>query len=1062
MKIVVVSPYAVPPTTHGASRRIMQLTSWLRDLGHDVHFVLAPVSPIGPGPGEIAQALRDHWADVTVLPAADRPFAPEGEDWQLDDWLNPDWEQVFLEAMRSVEPHIVLVNYIFLSKFLQWAPDGAVRILDTHDKLSRRDEYVRHGIEPGFFYTTEAEELAACARSDVVLAIQDREAEHFRSSGRPVVVIGHREEARYREVGTTPKLLGFVGAYNKFNAHALQGLAAELRSSNLLERHGAKLVIAGNLATAMRSRGELRLPPSVEARGYLADLESFYDELDVVVNPTTIGTGLKIKTVEALARGKPIVSTVTGFDGLPVHSPFHSCVDMQDLVARLEEVLHGSYPLPKLANVSRHVHAEYMLNLERNFLNTFSEELVHAHGAGRDLSTYLEARTGLLAESDTRRTISLRDPHLSMRGPRFHLAHVVNPVPARMDSDLYSAQPLTYESMRRARAYARAAEADVDLLACLVEGDDVPVPDQFVRTVIDARPVTTVGSFARPRPLPLLKDVLWGAFRSSEAEYLVYTNADIGLMPHFYAFVAEQLREGVDALVVNRRTVPRAHLSTRNLNSVYSAIGVPHPGFDCFVFRRDRLRDFVLGDVCIGVHLVGRVLLWNLLATAQNPRIFESSHVTFHLGDDNAGKQVEYLDYVEHNTRHAIASLQELQETQGAVKKIGDVARVTSPNLMSLRYSPAAMRGADGRLAPELRSRPIFIHALFRTGSSYLWDKFRRSRDHVAFYEPLHEELAYMRPHNLAEFRQRHRLDSRHRLSGPGWLFQEFESRLAAAKAGVRGYRRDFAYYHYANNTSVDGFKSYIDDLLATDPSRQVVLQMNRSALRQRWFGANYPHAHSVYLLRNPRNQWASYLASIQGEARGFSRNDAIIAGMNKYRNLLRPLNRLVWLHHSRPQGNFFAIYDAVFDLYSPSDRYTIFYYLWLQSLLEAAATGAFIVDMDSVAENPFARMRAESFFELRGAQLDLSDLNMTSYSEAFFPLSAAEMDEIEGLVQATIVQSFGMSRVRQLERSGFGEFASRLRASLGEAVADPDRVREREARMWELLTADLAKRFAI
>ena len=40
-------------------------------------------------------------------------------------------------------------------------------------------------------------------------------------------------------------------------------------------------------------------------------------EAVVVINPAWIGTGLKIKTIEALNRGKPLVTTPKGIDGLP-------------------------------------------------------------------------------------------------------------------------------------------------------------------------------------------------------------------------------------------------------------------------------------------------------------------------------------------------------------------------------------------------------------------------------------------------------------------------------------------------------------------------------------------------------------------------------------------------------------------------------------------------------------------------------------------------------------------------------------------------------------------------
>ena len=46
------------------------------------------------------------------------------------------------------------------------------------------------------------------------------------------------------------------------------------------------------------------------------DLTSVYQRADVVINPISIGTGLKIKNIEALGFGKPLVTTSVGAEGL--------------------------------------------------------------------------------------------------------------------------------------------------------------------------------------------------------------------------------------------------------------------------------------------------------------------------------------------------------------------------------------------------------------------------------------------------------------------------------------------------------------------------------------------------------------------------------------------------------------------------------------------------------------------------------------------------------------------------------------------------------------------------
>jgi hypothetical protein len=63
---------------------------------------------------------------------------------------------------------------------------------------------------------------------------------------------------------------------------------------------------------------------SVDVLGHIDDLDPLYLRARVVVNPAAAGTGLKVKTVEALSHLRPIVTWPNGLEGLPP--------DMADLV----------------------------------------------------------------------------------------------------------------------------------------------------------------------------------------------------------------------------------------------------------------------------------------------------------------------------------------------------------------------------------------------------------------------------------------------------------------------------------------------------------------------------------------------------------------------------------------------------------------------------------------------------------------------------------------------------------------------------------------------------------
>ncbi|MCR4288341.1 MAG: hypothetical protein NUW09_10065, partial [Deltaproteobacteria bacterium] len=171
------------------------------------------------------------------------------------------------------------------------------------------------------------------------------------------------------------------------------------------------------------------------------------------------------------------------------------------------------------------------------------------------------------------------------------IAHIINPVKAAKTSDLFVAQPVTFETMRVAREFARGKVA-VELYTAQYPEDRSFVPDGFQPTRDLDRSVMDLGSFREKRKLPLIKDILDRLYEAVDAEYMIYTNVDIALMPHFYLAVDKFIDEGHDAFVINRRTISGRRKLVKDIPLMYAELGKPHPGHDCFVFRRDAYGKF--------------------------------------------------------------------------------------------------------------------------------------------------------------------------------------------------------------------------------------------------------------------------------------------------------------------------------------------------------------------------------------------------------------------------------------------------------------------------------------
>jgi len=185
--------------------------------------------------------------------------------------------------------------------------------------------------------------------------------------------------------------------------------------------------------------------------------------------------------------------------------------------------------------------------------------------------------------------------------------------------------------MRRAKERAQG-KVEVELWSAQYTEDRNMIPDGFLSTRDLDRSVLDLGSFEKSMKLPLIDDIVRRLYEESDAEYLIYTNVDIGVYPEFYEKVNQFIDDGLDAFIINRRRLPAHYVEVNQLDEIYQEPGKKHPGFDCFVFHRNLFKHFQLAEVCIGVPFIGITFAQNIFALSKNYRLFEDEVLTFHIG----------------------------------------------------------------------------------------------------------------------------------------------------------------------------------------------------------------------------------------------------------------------------------------------------------------------------------------------------------------------------------------------------------------------------------------------
>jgi hypothetical protein len=93
--------------------------------------------------------------------------------------------------------------------------------------------------------------------------------------------------------------------------------------------------------------------PWVRLHGFVPNIGEFYDEMDLVVSPVTMGTGINVKTVQAMAYGMPLLTTACGSKGIETGDPMHCHSDLDALAESLMTICKNPRAVRSLAALSR-------------------------------------------------------------------------------------------------------------------------------------------------------------------------------------------------------------------------------------------------------------------------------------------------------------------------------------------------------------------------------------------------------------------------------------------------------------------------------------------------------------------------------------------------------------------------------------------------------------------------------------------------------------------------------------------------------------------------------------
>ncbi|MGB9988657.1 hypothetical protein [Pseudoduganella rhizocola] len=325
------------------------------------------------------------------------------------------------------------------------------------------------------------------------------------------------------------------------------------------------------------------------------------------------------------------------------------------------------------------------------------------------------------------------------------------------------------------------------------------------------------------------------------------------------------------------------------------------------------------------------------------------------------------------------------------------------------RQEPVGVAGKAALAGHIGFSNPVFIHSLWRSGSTYLFGAFRRSGlGYWAYQEPLHEAVLAMsdRPEMLMGLTA----DGMRHLRHPA-LDKPYYFELHAAHASWKGLlSKEAIFDDYFGGESGVAITRYFSALIRAAQGRPVIQECRTSGrielLKKKLGGVH------LFLWRNPWDQWWSFKVDSYFDVAcqlilGAKGAPPVIA-------LLRNECGYIEFHHTEIAEEY--EYFRVRPL-PPAKKYLVFFVLWCLALLEGMQHADLLVNVDGLSSSPDYRKETVASLE----QLGIPGLNFDDCSS---PQSYFDSDDVAFFHSVENI-GFGL-----LARSGLSkEEIKRLRA---------------------------------
>ncbi len=328
--VLLVSPFALFPPSHGGARRVAELVSRLRDR-YDFILLSDEASLYDEHAREgLVQFRAFHLIEGRGDRIGEGPLRFR-ERMQRHAW--PRLSATLQQLIESYRPDLVQIEFMELARLIKDRVDELPWALSLHD--------VMIGVDSG---ETDSEQQALVTRYDAVAVCSPEDAALLQRDDTHLVRNGATDRRNaYQPSPSATAMLLFMGPLRYGpNRFGIEAFLDEVWPSLCLKHGDIRLVVLGGVGARQLVGNDTRYTDmQIELVDRYVDPTPYLAAATLTLNPLVDIRGSSLKLMESLLAGRVCVTTADGARGLGDDPPSAAeiCINIADMAAPISRLI---------------------------------------------------------------------------------------------------------------------------------------------------------------------------------------------------------------------------------------------------------------------------------------------------------------------------------------------------------------------------------------------------------------------------------------------------------------------------------------------------------------------------------------------------------------------------------------------------------------------------------------------------------------------------------------------------------------------------------------------------